>query len=71
MTRWKSVYSFAKSITLFGIYLSGIGAQMRDLALRWLGSQRSMGIQAIAFGKFGRGGTDDELAKPLKVIQRV
>jgi hypothetical protein len=31
------------------IYLSGISPQMRDLAVRWLASDRSMGIQASGF----------------------
>jgi hypothetical protein len=41
---WKSVYSFATSITTLRIYLSGIGPQMRDLTLRWLASYLPMGI---------------------------
>jgi hypothetical protein len=28
-------------------------------------------MRAIAFGKLGRGGTDDELGKPLNAVQRV
>jgi len=28
-------------------------------------------FQVIAFGKLGRGGTDDELGKPLNAVQRV
>jgi hypothetical protein len=38
----------------------------------WCNSEKgSTRMDEFAFGKFGRGGTDDELVKPLIVIQRV